>query len=107
MKEFKPVIIGLCFVVVFILGFSMGKLEIRQQKSHGEPTVEPKFSYNETINEVKEVDSQQYNWDNNKRKYSKNLNNYSDEEIRILREKQSFKSDGGYINTPGRHVPDN
>jgi len=31
--------------------------------------------------------------------------NYSDEEIRIFREKQSYKSDGGYIYTPGRHVP--
>lgn len=28
----------------------------------------------------------------------------SDEEIRILREKQSFKSDGSYIYTPGRKV---
>lgn len=31
--------------------------------------------------------------------------NYSDEEIRIFREKQSYKSDGSYIYTPGRHVP--
>lgn len=31
--------------------------------------------------------------------------NYSDEEIRILREKQSFQSGGSYIYTPGRHVP--
>ncbi|MAO08077.1 MAG: hypothetical protein CL596_05125 [Alteromonas sp.] len=30
---------------------------------------------------------------------------YSDEEIRMLREKQSFKSEGSYIYTPGRHVP--
>lgn len=29
----------------------------------------------------------------------------SDEEIRILREKQSFKSGGSYIYTPGRNVP--
>jgi len=31
-------------------------------------------------------------------------NNYSDAEIRMMREEQSFKSDGGYIYTPGRHV---
>lgn len=31
--------------------------------------------------------------------------NYSDEEIRQLREEQSFKSDGGYIHTPNRYVP--
>ena len=29
----------------------------------------------------------------------------SDEEIRILREKQSFKPGGSYIYTPGRNVP--
>lgn len=33
------------------------------------------------------------------------FNNYSDEEIRMLREKQSYKSNGSYIYTPGRHVP--
>jgi len=32
-------------------------------------------------------------------------NTYTDEEIRMLREKQSFKSNGGYIYTPGRRVP--
>lgn len=31
--------------------------------------------------------------------------NYSDEEIRIIREKHSFNNDGSYIYTPGRHVP--
>lgn len=31
--------------------------------------------------------------------------NYSDEEIRIIREIESFKTEGTYIYTPGRHVP--
>lgn len=30
--------------------------------------------------------------------------NYSDEEIRIMREKQSYQPDGGYIYTPGRKI---
>lgn len=30
---------------------------------------------------------------------------YTDEEIRMLRERESFKSSGTYIYTPGRHVP--
>lgn len=32
-------------------------------------------------------------------------NYYSDEEIRTLRERQSYNSNGSYIYTPGRHVP--
>ncbi len=106
MKEFKTIFIGLGFVTVFIIGFAMGKQETQPQKSV-QPIIAPNYSYHETLNEVKKVDSKQYNLDNNPRKYHKNLNNYSDEEIRILREKQSYKSDGGYIYTPGRHVPDN
>lgn len=106
MKEFKPFIIGFCFVVVFILGFSMGKKDSHQENSAVEPTIAPGFSFKESI-EPNKADSKQYDRSTNTRNYSKNLNNYSDEEIRILREKQSFKSDGGYIYTPGRHVPDN
>ncbi len=39
-----------------------------------------------------------YNWESGYRLYS-------DEEIRMLREKQSYQSDGSYIYTPGRYVP--
>ena len=48
---------------------------------------------------VKSWDFEQQTWET----YSK-PQNLSDEEIRILREKQSYKNDGSYIYTPGRRV---
>lgn len=106
MKEFKPIIIGLCFAAVFIVGFQMGKQETHAPKPAGGGETTPRYSYFETSNDVKEVESEQNSLNIRQRNNNINLNNYSDEEIRILREKQSFNSDGGYIYTPGRHVPD-
>jgi hypothetical protein len=104
MKEFKPIIIGLCFAAVFIGGFQMGKLETQPPETAGERETTPRYSYFETLDDVKKVESEQNILNIRQRNNNINLNNYSDEEIRILREKQSFKSDGGYIYTPGRHV---
>ena len=75
------------------------KEEYRQDKSQ----VIPKPPGNNFSN-IKSWNYQEKKWET----YDTNpkpSRNYSDEEIRILREKQSFKSDGSYIYTPGRHVP--
>lgn len=106
MKEFKPFIIGLCFAAVFIVGFQMGKQETQPPEPAEERETTPGYSYFETLNDVKKVESEQNTLNISQRNKKINLNNYSDEEIRILREKQSFKSDGGYIYTPGRRISD-
>ena len=52
-----------------------------------------------------DYDKQEWNYYQPTSKVKYQSHNYSDEEIRILREKQSFQNGGSYIYTPGRHVP--
>lgn len=48
---------------------------------------------------IKSWNFEEQTWETYKHPY-----NLSDEEIRMLREKQSYKSNSTYIYTPGRHV---
>lgn len=90
--------------------FLLGGILITQDKGekHRQESLELPPPPDNDYSKVKSWDYQENHWETyepfvpTKRQWS---NNYSDEEIRMLREKQSFKNDGSYIHTPGRYVP--
>lgn len=109
MKQFnwESFLMGLTVTALLVSGYFLNKKDDDHYKSK---------EYKESI-KIPEPEDNDYskvrswNYEEQRWNYYEPLinvpksKNYSDEEIRILREKQSFQNDGSYIYTPGRHVP--
>lgn len=101
MRTLRGVIIAASTVIIFSLSYFSG---------HKERNIEPddkqinSASFSESLLKGKKAKKSQPPYIIRSGIFLQDRN-LSDEEIRILREKQSFKSDGGYIYTPGRKVP--
>jgi len=94
----KNIVIALLIALCFMLYLQGDKTEkeandLKYQKLSVPDPVEGDYS------NIKSWDFEQWTWET----YSK-PQNLSDEEIRTLREKHSYKNDGSYIYTPGRRV---
>ena len=105
--DWKAFFIGISLAIFFIGGYMLSEKQNSYYKSQARMDsikIPPPIDSN--YNNVKSWDYQNKKW-NTYEPFVKipKSRNYSDEEIRILREKQSFKNDGSYIYTPGRHVP--
>lgn len=81
--------------VIIGFGVAMAFLLVDQESTQGKKEME-RTQENPVISDTPKT-SRGYDFNN------RSYHNYSDEEIRILKEKQSFKE--GYIHTPGRSVP--
>ena len=107
MKNYKDFLFGICISAVFIVGFLIGKNDttqpvVKQQKSSVETKLNTKY---QTILNIEKNDFEGRELYGKKPRKGRNVDNYSDEEIKIMREMQSYKNNGGYIYTPARVVP--
>jgi len=93
-------IVILIVIIIMLVGYIPTQREkYYDSKEYHEKLTVPEPKDND-YDKVKSWDYEQQQWN-----YYNPVKVLSDEEIRILREKQSYKSDGSYIYTPGRHVP--
>lgn len=87
----KNTIIGILFVACIILvGINLQTKEEKVRDRYQQEILTPPPSTQENN---RGFDYQRGSW-----------RNYSDEEIRMMREVHSYSSDGSYIHTPGRRV---
>ena len=110
MKQFnwQSFLMGLSVTALLVSGYFLNKKDNDHYKSKEyKDSIKIPDPINKDYSNVRswDYDNQRWNYYEPLVPVRQQSKNYSDEEIRILREKQSFQSDGSYIYTPGRHIP--